>query len=338
MEKSARIEKWDILKFFLIFLVVLGHVIEAFGDGSSWQNALFMFIYTFHMPVFVFVSGMFSKRNVNEKRYNKITVYLFLFFITKLILFCSRIIAYKDVSISLTFAGDLPWYMLAMFVFSLITIGLKKFSPAYIFPLIIAIACVAGYDSSLGDTLALMRMFVFFPFFYAGYCFEPKTVSEFADRKYVKILSLIVLIAFGIFVYRNLDTFSVFRNLITGRWGFDALGRYKIYGCVLRFAYYIMAFLIGGAVVCLTPNKLGKNGIIAKWGSRSLQVYMLHYSLIHIFDGRIKNLLPEIHPAILFAVLTVMFTLICSLKIWEPVFKIFMNPETFLKKGKKERC
>lgn len=335
MEKSERIEKWDILKFFLIFLVVLGHVVEAFGDGSAWQNALFVFIYSFHMPVFVFVSGMFSKRNINEKRYNKITVYLFLFFITKLILFCSRIIAYKKATISFTEIGDLPWYMLAMFVFSLITIGLEKFSPAYVFPLIIAVSCVAGYDSSLGDTLALMRMFVFFPFFYAGYCFEPKKVSEFTDRKSVKIISAVVLIAAAVIIFTQVDKLYQFKPLLTGRRAFESLGKYKSYGCVLRFAYYIAAFVIGGAVVCITPNKLGKKGIIAKLGSRSLQVYMLHYSLIHIFDGRIKNLLPDIPPAILFAVLAVSFTLVCSMKIWEPIFKFFMNPETFLRKKDK---
>lgn len=335
MEKSGRIEKWDILKFFLIFLVVLGHIIEAFKTDSQWMDAVFVFIYTFHMPVFLFVSGMFSKRNINERRYNKITVYLFLFFITKLILFCSRIIAYKDVAISLTFAGDLPWYMLAMFAFSLITIGLKKFSPAYVFPLIIAVACVAGYDSSIGDTFALMRLIVFYPFFYAGYCLEPKKISEISEKKYVKAISAAVIILFALAVYFKVDVLYQFKPLLTGRRAFDSLGSFKTYGCVLRFVYYILAFVIGGAVVCLTPNKLSKHGIIAKWGSRSLQVYMLHYSLIHIFDGRIKNLLPEIHPAILFAALAVLFTAICSLKIWEPVFKIFMNPETFLKKKEK---
>lgn len=332
MEKSNRIEKWDILKFFLIFLVVLGHVIEAFKDDSGWMNGAFIFIYSFHMPVFFFVSGLFSKKNINEKRYNKITVFIFLFFITKLILFLSRIIAYKNVSISFTEIGDLPWYMLAMFVFQLITIGLKKFSPAYVFPLIIAIACVAGYDYSIGDTFAAMRMIVFYPFFYAGYCLEPQSVMKVADKKYVKAISAVVLILFAVLVFTKTDFLYQFKPLLTGRRAFDSLGKYKTYGCVLRFIYYLGVFVIGGAVVCLTPNKLSKHGIIARFGSRSIQVYMLHYSLIHIFDGRIKNLLPEINPAILFIVLAVIFTLICSLKIWEPIFRIFMNPETFLKK------
>ena len=48
METVKRIEKWDILKFFLIFLVVLGHIVQNFKDGTGWMDATFFWIYTFH--------------------------------------------------------------------------------------------------------------------------------------------------------------------------------------------------------------------------------------------------------------------------------------------------
>lgn len=331
---SERIEKWDILKFFLIFLVVVGHVIEVFADSSEAMKALKFYIYTFHMPVFVFVSGLFSKKNINEKRYNKIAVYLFLFLITKIILFCSRIIAYKTATFSLTSVNDLPWYMLALFVFSLITIALRKVSPAYVFLLFIALSCVAGYDASLGDTFASMRMIVFYPFFYAGYCFNPKKLVELTDKKYLKIISAVLLIAYALFVFFNIDKLIQFKPLLSAHTPYDTLGKYRNYGFILRAFYYIAVSVIGMAVICIIPKKLGR-GMTARLGRRSVQVYMLHYSLIHIIDGRIIPVLPDIPDAVAVPVFAVLITFICSLRIWEPIFKIFMNPETALRRKEK---
>lgn len=56
MEKQTRLAYLDYLKSFLIVLVVVGHVIQLnFKDFDS--NLLFRYIYSFHMPLFMFVSG-----------------------------------------------------------------------------------------------------------------------------------------------------------------------------------------------------------------------------------------------------------------------------------------
>lgn len=335
MESVKRIEKWDILKFVLIFLVVLGHTIEVFVKDAQWADAATMFIYTFHMPLFVFVSGMFSKRTVNEKRYDKIVVFLFLFFVAKIILFMSRIIAYKKATISFVVVNGLPWYMLAMFVFMLITIALRRYSPAYILLLSVAIACAAGYDPDLGDKYSALRIITFYPFFYLGYCLDPDKIVKITDRTIVRIVSAAVLIAFAYIIFTNTEFLFQFKPLLSGRRGFSDLGKYKLYGCVLRFAYYILVFVIGFAVISLIPKKLSRFGIISGMGGRSLQVYLLHYSCLHIIDGRLKNFLPDIHPAITVTVIAAVLTVLWSLKIWEPIFKLLMNPVGFLRKKQK---
>ena len=58
MEK-VREYKFDNLKILLILLVVLGHIIEPFYK----LNTLYLIIYAFHMPVFVYISGYFAKGN-----------------------------------------------------------------------------------------------------------------------------------------------------------------------------------------------------------------------------------------------------------------------------------
>src|SRR5699024_10159259 len=45
---------FDNAKVILIFLVVFGHLIQPFISASSELNTLYLCIYTFHMPAFIF--------------------------------------------------------------------------------------------------------------------------------------------------------------------------------------------------------------------------------------------------------------------------------------------
>ena len=58
---ESRIAYWDTLKGGLMLLVVLGHFLYNFQEGHKFINYLVDSIYMFHMPVFVFISGYFSK-------------------------------------------------------------------------------------------------------------------------------------------------------------------------------------------------------------------------------------------------------------------------------------
>ena len=51
---------WDSLKYLLIVFVVWGHFTEINNPVGSINRVIFNFIYLFHMPLFVFVSGRFS--------------------------------------------------------------------------------------------------------------------------------------------------------------------------------------------------------------------------------------------------------------------------------------
>ena len=65
---SNRIALWDNLKFILITFVVAGHFADEIMDYSSIYSSIFLFIYAFHMPLFIFISGYFhSDRNKKKK-------------------------------------------------------------------------------------------------------------------------------------------------------------------------------------------------------------------------------------------------------------------------------
>lgn len=60
---------FDLLKGFLIILVIVGHAIQfIFGYDlpELWERPEFNIIYTFHMPLFIFVSGYFFKSSLKR--------------------------------------------------------------------------------------------------------------------------------------------------------------------------------------------------------------------------------------------------------------------------------
>lgn len=332
MEKTTlRVEKWDNLKFFLIFLVVLGHICDYFTDDYAVMRGLFLTIYTFHMPLFIFISGLFSKKNIDLKRYNKIFSYLALYIVLKIILFISRALCNGDFKFSYFYEGGLPWYVLALVAFSLITICVKKISPVYVLIFSIVIACFAGYDNDISKLFALSRIITYFPFFYLGYYLDADKVQVFLSKKYIKIISAVILIVFVLIMFLKTGSVYWLRPVLSGQNPFSSLRQNFVYGGFYRLLYYPIAFIIGASVISLTPSKIGK-GHIAKLGSRSIQIYSLHYVFIIILYENlnlsrfINMLLPE-HPLWMIFPVALAIVLICSLKIWTPIFDAIMKPK-----------
>ncbi len=64
-ELKIRDSYWDVVKGVLILLVILGHVIQYGVGGDFWHHLVFRSIYTFHMPLFMLVSGYFAWNGVH---------------------------------------------------------------------------------------------------------------------------------------------------------------------------------------------------------------------------------------------------------------------------------
>lgn len=58
-QKKTRIPYLDYLKFFAIASVLLGHSVEQTTGNDFWDNPIWSFIYTYHMPLFMLLCGYF---------------------------------------------------------------------------------------------------------------------------------------------------------------------------------------------------------------------------------------------------------------------------------------
>lgn len=59
---------FDNARAILIFLVVLGHLLQPYTSEDKFLQALYLLIYSFHMPTFLFISGYFAK-NLDKPNY-----------------------------------------------------------------------------------------------------------------------------------------------------------------------------------------------------------------------------------------------------------------------------
>lgn len=57
---TKRIGSFDAVKAFAIFLVILAHCIQHLGPLDRVEDITYVFIYSFDMPLFMFLAGYFS--------------------------------------------------------------------------------------------------------------------------------------------------------------------------------------------------------------------------------------------------------------------------------------
>ena len=129
-----RIAKWDNAKFVLIILVVICHFYENYLGSSKLVNSLFFSVYTFHMPAFFLISGIFSKKTVKERKIVKVVPYLLVYLFMKMFGYFVSGIMNGGTFISVDFFREpgAAWFILALFFMYLITFYTKQFRPAYV--------------------------------------------------------------------------------------------------------------------------------------------------------------------------------------------------------------
>ena len=279
MSETTRIAKWDNIRLVLIFCVVLGHVINYARMDTDSMNRVYLYIYAFHMPAFVFLSGMFSRNAVQQYRYDKAFTFLLLYFVIKFSLFLTRIAIGKDADFHLSSTVGIDWYALAIFMFYLVTMFLQRFDRRYLVPAVIFFGCMAGYDLSLGGKLILARATAFYPFFLIGFCCNRDALLRISRNVLLKLAALAFLVAMGWVAAVHYEDLSWLMPVLKG-FSYRNLDEDLFYfGGLIRLGCYAVALLMTLAVIMVVP---AFRGFWSRFGSRTMGVYAFHYCLITV--------------------------------------------------------
>ena len=82
MDAKQRYLGYDNIRGILIILVVFGHFLEL-CPGAVAGSHVYLLIYCFHMPAFIFLSGRFSKHD-RQNMWKLFFLYLFFQFLYRL--------------------------------------------------------------------------------------------------------------------------------------------------------------------------------------------------------------------------------------------------------------
>lgn len=267
---------FDNYKAFLIVLVVVGHFVEVASDDNYIMETVKWVIFSFHMPAFVFISGYFSKKPQGiERMVASLLVPYFVFEILYYLLY--TYILGRDTSLAFLYPKFSLWYLLAMFMWKLITPWVKKIPGHLVFAFAIGLAVGA---SSLDDNyLTLPRMFTFYPFFLLGTMLNRAWVDLLRSKIRRGWAFLAFLILNGLLAWVALsDRISI--KVFYGRYDYEYLGLSDATGIVLRSASYLIAILMILIVAVMIP---GAKNALSSLGAKTMAIYLFHGLLFAAF-------------------------------------------------------
>ena len=315
---KKRIALWDNLKFLLIIFVVIGHYTQQFRADNETLQRIYVFIYSFHMPIFIFVTGLFSKKAVDEKNIKKALPYLTCFFATTLILFITKALLGWAPVFELFSPSGISWYLMSMFFMFLITMLIKDYKPQYIFVLSLIIGVMCGFvQTENPDFFTWMRTLTFYPFFCLGYISDREKIEKATNKISIKITAVIFFVAIYLLIYFYPKQANKISRLNTARHTFSELGRFAPYGWELRLLTYAISFAAIFLLISLIPRKRIKG--FTSLGERTLGIYMFHYVIIYtaIYVLKIQNIFKstsDIGFAYFIILIAILTAYICSNK------------------------
>lgn len=319
--QSKRIYLFDNLKFFLILTVVVGHFAEEGYSKSGFFKMIFIFVYAFHMPLFLFCSGLFhSNKDVFIKAFKFIGVG----YATKIIMSLTSLLLNGKISFRLLEDTGLPWYMFVMAIYIVATYLLRNVDKRYLLVFTVILALFVGYDKNTGDYLYLSRAIVFYPFYLCGQMVSKKDILKLNGSRPLKIIAAAVIAVWFIICLTQTDLVTGLRPLFTGRNSYAAAEIFTKWGFLFRALCYIITLFTSVSVICLIPNM--RLPLITELGSRTLQVYYWHYPMIRVLQrlGIQAALMGSAVGKISWVLIGVALTFVLSLKPFSfPTKQIF---------------
>lgn len=194
MATGKRIVYLDLIKLVTIYLVILGHVIAMMVNGYAVGERLYSLIYSFHMPLFMLLSGYFASSKSGEIPLTNITTkkakQLLLPTIT-----CTAIcllylwLAREHVNVRDEIIGN-SWFLKTLFVYYTLFSLFKRLP---INDLILCIASCALLFVIPG--CSSIQVNLLFPYFWGGYMMRKYKVLEKVSYSWKHAIFFILLFA-----------------------------------------------------------------------------------------------------------------------------------------------
>lgn len=291
-QDKKRIDYIDITKGIAIFLVVWGHVIQVGGaERDFFQDKLFTFIYSFHMPLFMILSGyVFAKtiqrKVLRENIRNKLTRLVIpavcwgiLYYAVKIIIENYLLDGHYSFSISgMVQEIENVWFLWSVFCCTMIVLFAEQIKNKVFAFLFYFSAVVILYYIPNGE----LHLFLF-PYFLIGYIWGKKEKISFMFGCVCILLFPILLSYYSKehYIYvsgitRWCDELGVGRQISIDifRWGIGLAGSFFI----ITLVRWITKEVSSDNKICKAFKELGKY---------TLEIYVMQRILVEYMGAKV---------------------------------------------------
>ena len=298
LSRTKRISYYDTLKAVLIVLVVFGHTLGVFPFTSALR-ATYLLIYSFHMPLFIFVCGIFAKWKAKK---SLSCLLVFLIFSTLQILFKVFVVSpsqgytFLDIFKLFVYPRRGAWFLLAYAAYILSVWFIRKVT---LWDILAAftLSLVIGFVPFVNVCLSLSRIFYFFPFFLLGrWCGQNRNrfhnfIRNAQSGKLAPLfLSLAGLMLFATFLSLALYKGNIPISFFYGKYSYSKDFLDLVFGG--RIICFSLALLNGISILLLIPmqpnnRSFSTNSFLAQGrntlGAGTFSIYLFHILFLMVF-------------------------------------------------------
>lgn len=281
MRQQNRLSYLDVAKGIAILLVVQGHTVMGWysidwREGSDLLSKMTQFIYSFHMPLFIMLSGisfslvcasndrLMADRKLNRQCVNLVLLYL----LHSVIWWCSKRMFSNDVNIPVTirdlymiplksFQHFWLWYLYVLTGLYLIMKYIAKVKRKSLVLMLGVMASILGaYITDMdivNEEYLVFRVPFYFLFFYLGFIFYPEKLDKLKKYPLIYVGEGVIFIVLYVSKYKIPE------------------GCQEI-NCLLKVILGVTASL---AVIGMA-QMINSSKILEYLGKHTLEIYLLH--------------------------------------------------------------
>ena len=270
MPSGGRDPFLDNAKLILVTLVVVGHS-WTLADENYWTDRIYNWLYLWHLPVFVLITGYLSRSFTFSRRHLErlVTTVLLPYLVFEGLVAIFRVTVGGERLEELWIDPHWPmWYLIALFLWRLATPLMRRLPSGVDLLVAVAASLAAGWFAT--DWLDLNRVLGLLPFFVLGLVARRDHVELLKNRtaKWLGVLALLAALPVAWFVEGSLDT-----EWLYYRRSYAELDTTVVAGMSIRFAQLLFTTALCMAVIAWLPRR---RLWFSRLGTSSLVVYLFH--------------------------------------------------------------
>lgn len=267
----------NVLKGLLIVFVVIGHFGQTISNNlptniSFVSQGIILFIYLFHMPLFIFVSGYLSKNDEKRRRHAFGDLFVPYLVFQLFVGGCMFLLTSSTEVFNNIFVPQMgAWYLLTIFSYRIILPEIRNVRGIIVIGVFLTVfTCLM---KGIGGEFALKKTFGFFVFFIAGYKMDTIPKDKI-NKSIARILLLVIIVLFIVISYK-VQWYSIALSVLSRGANSDSFSSWYIAPIV-----YLGVFLSASIVMFLVINAIPEQcRWLEKHGKDTLPMYLSHLIL-----------------------------------------------------------